>query len=109
MSSVTDDGDLNFGVVWKLLCFTGLCGLHRDLHASRKGGIFFCCTNISIFQAWSHWVHVEEWILSVFNVCHWLVVQTLMALVANSRQVKKGTPLLSFDALESIIQNYQRK
>ena len=34
VSCVADDGDLNFGVVWKLLFFTSLSGMHRDLHAS---------------------------------------------------------------------------
>ena len=34
VSCVADDGDLNLGVVWKLLFFTRLSGMHRDLHAS---------------------------------------------------------------------------
>ena len=104
VSCVANNWDLNFGVVWKLLSFTLFRRVHGDLHAGGEGRELLVLANVSVLQAGSHWVHVEERVLSVLDARHWFLVQTLVALVPNCRQVKQRTSLLHFNSLEPKIQ-----
>ena len=87
MSCVANNWDLNFGVVWKLLSFTLFRRVHGDLHAGGEGRELLVLANVSVLQAGSHWIHVEERVLSVLDVRARVPVQGLMALVADSRQI----------------------
>lgn len=87
MTSVPDNWDLNFRVVWHLLLFTMFVGGHRNLEASRHGLEFVCSSHITVLQARSHWVNIEEGIFSVLNVCSWFPVQRLMTLISNCWQI----------------------
>ena len=104
VSCVANNWDLNFGVVWKLLCFTLFRGMHCNLHASWKRGKFFVWAHVPIFQTGSHRVHIEEWVFSMLNSCNRFLIKTLVTLVADCGQIKQSTLLFDFNALESKIQ-----
>ena len=75
MASVTDDWDLDLGVVWHFSFLTSLVRSHGDLEAGGHGLELVCGSNVTILQARAHWVDVEEWVLSVLDVGGGLPVQ----------------------------------
>ena len=87
MTSVTDNGNLDFGVVGHLGLLTVLIRGHCDLEARGHCLEVFIGAHITILQTWPHRVNIEEWILPVLNVRAWVPVQRLVALIADSRQV----------------------
>ena len=87
MASVTDNGDLNFGVVWHLVIFTVLVRSHCNLETCRHRLELISRANITVLQARSHWVNIEEWVLSVLDVCARSTVKRLVTLVTNSWQI----------------------
>ena len=87
VSGVADDGDLDFRVVWHLVVLAVLIRSHGDLEACGHGLEVFCSAHVTVLQARSHWVHVEERVLSVLDVCARRAVQRLVSLVADSRQI----------------------
>ena len=87
MASVTDNGDLNFGVVWHLVIFTVLVRSHCNLETCRHRLELISRANITVLQARSHWVNIEEGILPVLDVRGGLPVERLVALVPNCWQI----------------------
>ena len=87
MASVANDWNLDFSVVWHLGLFAMLVRSHGNLEASRHGLEFVCGPHIAVLQARSHWVNIEEWVLSVLDVCAWSTIKRLVTLVTNSWQI----------------------
>ena len=107
VSSVANHGDLDLGLVWHLVLFTMLVGVHGDLEANREFLVVFSSANIAVLQAGTHRINIKEWVLAVLNVSHGLPVQSLVSLVSYSRQVKIGASLCGLDALEPIAINHK--
>jgi len=87
MASVTNDRNLNLGVIGHLCFLTVLIGSHGDLETCGHSLEVFVSSYIAILQARSHRVHIEEGILPVLNVCAWRPIQRLVTLIANCWQV----------------------
>ena len=87
MSGVSNNGDLNSRLIWHLSILTRFVGSHSDLESGGHGLEVVGGADIAILQARSHRVNIEEGILAVLNVCHWVLVKSLVSLVANSWQV----------------------
>ena len=102
MAGVADDGDLHFRIIWFLLDFALFVRVHRDLEASTEGSILLVVSHITVLQARSHWVHIEEGVLPVLNVGHGLAVHRHVVLVPDRWQVKVSALLLNLDSLEPI-------
>ena len=87
MSSVADDWNLDFRVVRHLGLLAGLVRSHGDLEASRHGLELVGGPHVTVLQARSHRVHIEERVLSVLDVCARGAVQRLVSLVADGGQI----------------------
>ena len=84
MASIAHYWNLNFGIIWHLLLLTVFISRHCDLKASRHCLELIGRSNIAVLQARSHWVNIEEGVLSMLNVGDGLAVKRLMPLVAHS-------------------------
>ena len=87
VTSVANDGDLDFRVVWHLVVLAVLIRSHGDLEACGHGLEFICGAHVTVLQARSHRVHIEERVLSVLDVCARGAVQRLVSLVADSGEI----------------------
>lgn len=87
MASVANDRDLHFRVVWHLCLLTCLVRGHCDLEAGRHGLEFIRSSHVTVLQARSHRVNIEERVFAVLDVRRRLAVQSLVALVANRWQI----------------------
>ena len=87
MSSVADDWNLDFRVVRHLGLLASLVRSHGDLEASRHGLELVGSPHVTVLQARSHWVNIEEGILSVLDVRGGLPVERLVALVPDCWQI----------------------
>ena len=83
MASVAHYWNLNFGIIWHLLLLTVFISRHCDLKACRHCLELISRSYIAVLQARSHWVNIEEGVLSMLNVGHRLAVKRLMSLVTN--------------------------
>ena len=87
MASIADDWDLDFRVVWHLGLLAGLVRSHGDLESGGHGLEFVVGPHITVLQARSHWVNIEEGVLPMLDVRGRLPVERLMPLVPDCRQI----------------------
>ena len=87
MTSIADNWDLNFRVVGHFGILAVLIGGHRDLETGGHSLELIRSAHVTILQTRPHRVDIEEGVFPMLDVCAWVPVEGLVALIADRRQV----------------------
>lgn len=69
MTSVANHRNLHPRVVGHLCIFAMLIGGHGNLETCTHCLKVISCANVTVLQTRPHWVHIEERVFSVLDVC----------------------------------------